>query len=164
MLSLGTPFKRDILIKTTAQIIEALKDTDPSKKWKIEEYHEKRSLDANAYFYVLQNKLAEKLKMNNEKLHKILLKDYGEKYQVLISAKITNEELKKTFDYFDIIDTIVKNGKKFNVVNIYMPSHKMDTKQMARLIDGLVMECKQQDIETLPPEELERIKREWKAY
>lgn len=155
--------KKAILIKTTAQILAALKDTDPEKKWKIEEYHEKRSLDANAYFYVLQNKLAEKIKMNNKKLHKILLKNYGEVYQILISAKIKKEELKKAFDYFDIIDTIIKNGKKFNVVNIYMPSHKMDTKQMARLIDGLVMECKQQDIETLPPEELERVKREWKA-
>lgn len=32
---------------------------------------------------------------------------------------------------------------------------------MAKLIDGVVSECKELEIETLPPHELERLKEEW---
>jgi hypothetical protein len=33
--------------------------------------------------------------------------------------------------------------------------------EMARLIDSIVFECKDQGIETLPQEEIESMKREW---
>ena len=36
-------------------------------------------------------------------------------------------------------------------------SSSYDTKEMARLIDGLVSECKEVGIETLPPDEVERM-------
>ena len=36
-------------------------------------------------------------------------------------------------------------------------SSEYDTKEMSHLIDGLVSECKEMGIETLPPEELERM-------
>ena len=44
----------------------------------------------------------------------------------------------------------------------YYGSSTYDTKQMARLIDLVVEDCKQQGIETLPPEELERMALEWR--
>jgi hypothetical protein len=37
----------------------------------------------------------------------------------------------------------------------------MDKKEMAHFIDGIVFECKQLGIETLPPDELERLKEQW---
>ena len=37
----------------------------------------------------------------------------------------------------------------------------MDTKEMSMLIDFTVQEAKQQGIETLPPNEIERIKQLW---
>ena len=36
-------------------------------------------------------------------------------------------------------------------------SSTYNTEEMSKLIDGLVSECKEQGIETLPPEELERM-------
>lgn len=44
----------------------------------------------------------------------------------------------------------------------YHGSSTYDTKQMARLIDSLVQDCKQLDIETLPPEKLALLKEEWR--
>lgn len=44
----------------------------------------------------------------------------------------------------------------------YYGSSTYDTKQMARLIDLVVEDCKQQGIETLTPEELERMALEWR--
>jgi hypothetical protein len=42
-------------------------------------------------------------------------------------------------------------------------SHTYDTKEMARLIDGVVYEAKSIGIETLSPDELERMKSLWKV-
>lgn len=40
----------------------------------------------------------------------------------------------------------------------YYGSHTYNTKEMSRLIDGVVTRCKELDIETLPPDELKRMK------
>ena len=40
-------------------------------------------------------------------------------------------------------------------------SHTYDTKEMSRLIDGAVFEAQALGIETLPPDELERMKQQW---
>ena len=46
-------------------------------------------------------------------------------------------------------------------VKYYYGSSQYDSKRMARLIDGLIEECKLQEIETMPPDEIERIKQQW---
>ena len=38
----------------------------------------------------------------------------------------------------------------------------MNTKQMSRLIDGVIDECKALDIETMPEEYVKRLKEEWR--
>ena len=40
-------------------------------------------------------------------------------------------------------------------------SSDYDTREMSELIDGTVSEAKQMGIETLPPHEIERMKKEW---
>lgn len=54
----------------------------------------------------------------------------------------------------------VKEGKDGVMYRTYMMlkgSSAYDTKEMSDLIEGLIGECKQMGIETLPPEELERM-------
>lgn len=56
---------------------------------------------------------------------------------------------------------------KFKVKNreegqLFCGSSAYDTAQMSRLIDNIVQECKAQDIETMPPEKLDRLKEMWK--
>lgn len=41
-------------------------------------------------------------------------------------------------------------------------SHTYDTKEMSRLIDGTVEEAKELGIETLTPDQVERMKQAWK--
>ena len=54
------------------------------------------------------------------------------------------------------------NGKAFTHYRIYKGSSEYDTKEMAILIDGIVQECQEQNIETIPPEEIEALKNAWK--
>ena len=44
----------------------------------------------------------------------------------------------------------------------YHGSSTYDTAQMSRLIDSLVQDCRQLDIETLPPEKLALLKEAWR--
>ena len=41
---------------------------------------------------------------------------------------------------------------------LYRGTHTYDSKEMAMLIDGTIEECKEQGIETMTPNELERLK------
>ena len=47
------------------------------------------------------------------------------------------------------------------VVRAYYGSSTYNTKQMSRLIDSIVQDCKDLGIETLPPEKLAAMKEEW---
>lgn len=54
-----------------------------------------------------------------------------------------------------------KNGSPFRTYIMMRGSSDYDTKEMASLIDGVVSECRQMGISTLPPDEIERMKRNW---
>ena len=49
------------------------------------------------------------------------------------------------------------------VIRAYYGSSTYNTKQMSRLIDWVIEECKEQGIETMTPEELARLKEDWHA-
>ena len=51
-----------------------------------------------------------------------------------------------------------------NMWKVYKDSHKMDTKEMARVIDGAIQEAKALGIETETPDELARMKAKWAEY
>ena len=57
-------------------VLEGLMGKDLSVT--IKEWRERRSLDANAYYWTLLAKLAEVLKMSRPSLHNFLLRRYGE--------------------------------------------------------------------------------------
>ena len=50
-----------------------------------------------------------------------------------------------------------KGGKMYRTYMMLRGSSDYDTKEMGVLINGLVEECKEQGIETIPPDELRRI-------
>jgi hypothetical protein len=130
-------------------------------------HREKRSLNANAYFHVLVDKIAEASGVSHNEIHNQLIADYGqmdEDVKSIILAdeipwqRLTNLHLRPT-NHVDTLD----NGKLYRVYIVMRGSHTYDTKEMARLIDGTVSEAKEMGIETLPPKELERMKQLWKA-
>ena len=51
--------------------------------------------------------------------------------------------------------TVICFGKRR--YQMYKGSSHMDSAEFSRLVDGLVSECKQVGIETLSPEEIERL-------
>ena len=129
----------------------------------------RRSLDANGYYWVLVTKLAEGLRTSKSRIHNILLRRYGQRmliddkpiYAVIPdtdeASRLTEEDetihLKPTSE--------VKSGRDGRLYRTYIllrGSHEYDTREMSVLIDGTISECKEVGIETLTPEELERLK------
>ena len=136
------------------QLMVWLAMQEDDKFFEIKEYHEKRSLNANSYFYVLQNKLAQVLRTSNDELHEQLIKRYAD---VDIITAPENCNIKGYTDYYDIYKKGTIKGMPAVIYKLYKPSHKMDSKEFSRLLDGLISECKEVGIETMTPEELRRL-------
>jgi hypothetical protein len=124
------------------------------------QYREKRSLDANAYMWVLLQKMAEVLRTDKWSLYLQILKRYGQFTYIVVKPNAV-DGVKKQWRECEEVGEIDINGTKAVQMLCYYGSSTYDTKEMSVLIDGVVSECKELDIETLPPDELEHMKALW---
>ena len=128
-------------------------------------HREKRSLDANAYFHVLVNKIAIILKTSEEEMKIRMNLQYGTvavKDGVYCGVKVPkNTDIQSFYPYAKWIGEVEEDGKKFDKYLFYKRTSELNTKEMANLIDGVVYECKELGIETLPPNELQSLKDNW---
>jgi len=145
---------------------------DKDKQWDLTEHKDakKRSLDSNAYFHVLCDKLRQKLGMSLARCKNHLIADYGQiEY---IDEECTEPMIYKTNapeDYMMELETLhtkcvkvtEENGKTVYFYRVYRGSHTYNTTEMAHLIDGTVAECKEQGIETATPDEIARMQALW---
>lgn len=126
----------------------------------------RRSLDANAYCFVLCDKLAEKLGTTKELVYQKAIREVGV-FDILllqnqaVDSFLTMWNRKGLGDYAEVLNESEK-VKGCTKIIAYHGSSKYNTKQMARLIDYIVWECHEQGIETMTPDEIERLKSLWK--
>lgn len=138
---------------------EKIKDCE-KLRIKAIQYREKRSLDANAYLWVLLQKLAEVLRTDKWSLYLQMLKRYGQFTYIVVKPHAV-DGVKKQWRECEEVGEININGEKAVQMLCYYGSSTYDTREMSVLIDGVVSECKELGIETLPPDELRRIKEQW---
>lgn len=65
------------MVGTIEQIIQYLFKQDKTKQYEVKEYKHKRSLDSNAYCWVLLGKLQDKLHIPKEDIYRALIKEIG---------------------------------------------------------------------------------------
>ena len=87
-----------------------------------------------------------------------MLKKYGQSEIVSVLSDIN---VTGYFKYFEEIATVRLQGKNFTHYKVFKGSSEYDSREMAVLIDGIVSEAKELGIETLPNDEIERIKKLW---
>ena len=128
----------------------------------IKEVRKHRSLNANSYAWVLMQKIAEKLGITKEEVYRENVRSYGTFTCITIQENAL-DEFKKAWSSNGIGWQIEVDGGVFGYLDVlaYPGTSTYDSKQMSRFIDGLVNDCKDLGIETLPEEELESIKKEW---
>ncbi len=142
----------------------ALEEAGDELTVRVSRYRRKRSLDSNAYFWQLCGELAERLNKTKLEVYREYIKDYGIYRAIEISEKAVETMIyvwqsKGSGWIAEKLDTGQHKG--FILINFYYGSSCYNTKQMSRLIDAVVSDCKEQGIETLPPQELEEMKRAW---
>lgn len=128
--------------------------TQPDKVYEITEYHEKRSLSANAYAWVLINKIADVLRKSKEEVYFQMLKDYGQSEFVSVLSEI---DVSGYFKYYEEYGKGHVEGREFTHYKVYKGSSEFDSKEMSILIDGIIQEAKALDIETRTPQEINQM-------
>lgn len=121
----------------------------------------KRSLDANAYSWVLMQKLAEACHTDKGTIYLRCLQRYSRKFTHIIVKEKAVEAAMEAFRTCVDLGEVLVNGQQGHQLQVYFGSSTFDTKEMSVFIDGIVSECKELGIETATPEELERMKQKW---
>ena len=128
-----------------------------------------RSKNANSYFHVLVNKIAAETGESDEEVKVRLITSYGTlartedgKYIMFVLPK--DADATDYYKYAVLYDERTVNGTICNVWKVYKDSHKMDTKEMARVIDGAIQEARELGIETDTPKQIEEMKQKWAEY
>jgi hypothetical protein len=126
----------------------------------VDQYKEKRSLNANNYAWKLITEIGNKLRMSKEDVYLLMLKRYGQSEMVSVLA---NVPFGKFVKYFDEVGESELKGKLFKHYRVYQGSSEFDTKEMSIFIDGIVSEAKDLNIPTDTPEQIARMKDLWGA-
>lgn len=144
---------------TDAQVNE-IKDVE-KLAIKAEKFRKKRSLDSNAYAWVLIQKIAEAVGSDKWSIYLELLQKYSRAFTHVIVKKEAVEAMKKLYRTCVELGEITVNGQTGIQLQVYYGSSTFDSKQMSVFIDGIVSECKLLDIETMPLHEIERMNSQW---
>ena len=143
-------------------MLPELKDADLTVE--IKRYRKKRSLDANAYCWVLLDKLAEATGVPKSEIYRHAVRDIGGNSQVVCVLEKAAPKLCEGWERNGLGWTAeVIPSKLDGCVNVilYYGSSLFDAGQMSRLIDGLVQDCKALGIETMPPDKLNSLLEAW---
>lgn len=122
----------------------------------VRRWREKRSLDANAYLWVLIGKIADALRESKEEIYFDSLKCYGQGGAVSVEERFA-EDFKRSYKYHEELGRSDLNGKTFVHFRFWVGSSEYNTEEMSILIDGVVREAKNLGIETMTPEELNSL-------
>ena len=143
------------MIGNAEAIIQYMFQQDREKLYEVREYKQKRSLTANAYFWVLVNEIANVTNQSKDEIHLQMLKEYGQNQVISVQSNI---DISKFIKYFEEIGHGRVNGKDFTHYRVFEGSSEMDIREMAILLDGVVQEAEQLGIPTLTPAEIARLK------
>lgn len=150
---------------------DKLKDKE-KLRIRIVQYRKKRSLDANAYYWTLLTKFADVIGLSNPEAHNMMLRGYGQSeifdgravYVTIPDTEEAEKKVNNATDYHLAPTSQVRMGNDdvlYRTYRLLRGSRTYDTKEMSKLIDGLVTCCKEAGIpetEIASPNEKEILK------
>lgn len=157
--------KAEIILSTDQSRIDILPLKEVVAKGKplaveIKQYRQKRSLDANAYLWVLLQKIAEAVNSSKDEVYLQMLERYGTFTHIVVKPHMV-DKVKQEWRTVRELGEVTVNGKTGIQLQCFFGSSTYDAKEMSVLIDGVVSECKEMGIETMTPDEIARLKSEW---
>ncbi len=155
----------------TQQVLMWLFDMDKDAVWDIEPHKERkgRSLNANSYFHVLVQKLAQAQQppVSLAKCKNMMIAAYGQPeyidgQQAIIKSNVPAEKMQEIeYLHTALVKISEENGTECYFYRIYRGSHTYNTEEMQKLIAGTVQECQDAGIETATPNEIAKMIEVW---
>ena len=158
----GNPLLTFQVHKDVLSLVDRWREKDLDVDVKI--HREKRSLDANAYAWVLIDKIAAAVRVPKIDVYRQSVREIGGNCDYVRALPNAVESLKKGWQQHGLgwlADEVGRGPDGWVTVQLTYGSSTYNTAQMSRLIDMLVYAAKEQGIETLPPEKIERLIGQW---
>lgn len=133
----------------------------------IKKYRKKRSLDANNYFWQLADEIAKAMtdadagvQYTKWDIYLMKLKEYGV-FTTIGCRREMKPELEKVYRAVEEVDEVkisyAGKEKEQTIFHCYYGSSCYDSKQMADLINGTVVDANDLGIETATPSDIEEM-------
>lgn len=134
------------------------------KDYEIRQIRPKRSLDANAFCFVMLDKLSAALQTPKEELYRRYIKEIGGVSDTVCVPTKAVMRLVETWEQKGLgwqADTFPSRIQGCTNVILYYGSSVYDTAQMSRLIDSIVQDCQAIGIDTKSQEEIDSMIADW---
>ena len=153
-------------LKTAKKLLNEVKK-DKEYNIEIKQYRKKRSLDANAYMWTLCDKISQVVpETTKEDVYRDAIHHVG----VFEIFPLKDDDVERWIERWQTngngwISEVLHKAKTpgYTIVISYYGSSTYNTKEMSRLIDNVVMTAKDCGVETMTPDEIERMKAAWKG-
>lgn len=135
----------------------------------LEKTKKTRSMDANAYMWVLCDKIAHVLNSTKEEVYRRAIKAVGVFTDVAVQDGEPCDQLIRTWGgngigYFaEMFDSTLFDieGNPMKRVRLYKGSHTYEQPQLSRVIDWLVGEAKGLDLQVLTENKIREMEAQW---
>ena len=167
LLDLSRSMDGKFRILLESEELPEIPEGDLDVTFKVHRKH--RSLDANAYYWAMVNKMAAKLESSNEEVHRRQLERYGAfemgedgAARWVVVPDDGNIGL-YLLDTGHVVKMSTKTGKPLlgHVCIVIKGSHEYNTKEMATLINGTLSDCHDLGIQTIDEIQKTRMLEEW---
>ena len=150
-----------------SKVHELKQPIEKGKKLSVEvkPHRNKRSLDANAYCWILCDKIAQVIGSTKEEVYRKVIRDVGVFQIIGVEREAVDTFIEKWSGggvgwFAEDVGHHINDERR---VMAYFGSSVYNTKEMSRLIDELVNQAKELDIETRPQEEIDSLLKNWEG-
>lgn len=148
--------------ENVSELFDELADKDVNIE--IKKHNRHRSQDANAYCWVLIDKIAQKTGLQKTDVYRQAIREIGGVSDTICVMDKAVDRLREGWEKNGIgwqTDTMKSKVDGCTNVILYYGSSVYDSKQMAQLIDSLIQDAEALGIPTLTEEQAERLKNQW---
>ena len=128
--------------------------------------HKKRSLDSNAYFWILVDKLSQRLNLPKEEIYRNAIRNIGGVSEIVCVQNKAVEKLCQGWQRMGLgwqTDTMPSKIDGCTNVLLYYGSSSYDVEQMQRLISTIQQDCDSLGIETKTQAEIDSLLNSWRG-
>lgn len=132
--------------------------------YEIKKAKKRRSLDSNAYAWVLIDKIAAAVRLPKEEVYRNAIRGIGGVSDIVCVKNEAVASLRRNWTRNGVgwqVETMPSKIQGCTNVILYHGSSSYDQKQMSVFLEKLIEDAKALGIETMPPDKLEGLLNEW---